>query len=451
MRLPGPRVLVASLVLVLVVAGGVVLLVRHHRAGSCGAGEARVGAAEVPHIFESVTDAALRQGSGAGDGSGSGRLGRLVRAIDKMPFGRVTGAVGYDYGQWLNVGGLPSALAAWTKGNAVVGILGPDLKPRWGIRQARVQHAWDADASHFFQLGLAKDRPLEVSSYALSDGARRWCASVGTVPTRYDDPLGTMVLPDGDVLVLADAPGSEASLVRLSGGSGSARWSRTLDGIDRGDFLGDLGGGVGVAGGRPTHQLGDPNAPKASGAALTGFDEKTGHRLWSWGTGQQVHVIGASSGLLLIEQFDAAGRLELIALDGEGHQVWSTQAPAGTGADGRLADGVLVLRTATRFVGIDGGTGHPLWRTPYPPLPHQGQVFPYGFELSSQPMIDTRHLLLGTTTALRTLDVHTGRLASYRLPTDGINTSFWPYQLAVTDDLLVVATNIGAVAVRRDG
>ena len=36
------------------------------------------------------------------------------------------------------------------------------------------------------------------------------------------------------------------------------------------------------------------------------------------------------------------------------------------------------------------------------------------------------------------------------LPTDGISTTYWPYQLAVTDTQIAIATNTGAVVVDRE-
>ena len=85
------------------------------------------------------------------------------------------------------------------------------------------------------------------------------------------------------------------------------------------------------------------------------------------------------------------------------------------------------------------------WRSAYSDRP---QFFPYGFTLDAQPMLDAGHLLLGTTTAVRSLDLATGRMTSYPLPTDGINTTYWPYQLAVTGNLVTVVTNTGAVVLR---
>jgi hypothetical protein len=41
-------------------------------------------------------------------------------------------------------------------------------------------------------------------------------------------------------------------------------------------------------------------------------------------------------------------------------------------------------------------------------------------------------------------------MTAARLPTDGINTTYWPYQLAVSPRHIAVATNTGAVVVRRE-
>ena len=83
-------------------------------------------------------------------------------------------------------------------------------------------------------------------------------------------------------------------------------------------------------------------------------------------------------------------------------------------------------------------------------MPKRPQFLPYGFELDSVPLLDDDHVLLGTTTALRTLDLSTGAMTSAALPTDGINTTYWPYQVAVSPGLIAVATNTGAAVVRRE-
>jgi hypothetical protein len=135
----------------------------------------------------------------------------------------------------------------------------------------------------------------------------------------------------------------------------------------------------------------------------------------------------------------------LLALGRDGAPAWTAVAPAGT-VDVALRGATVVARTATALVGLDASTGRQRWRTA---LPSGGQFFPYGFDLDAQPMLDGDHLLLGTTAAVRSLDLATGRLTTHPLPTDGINTTYWPYQLVVAGDLVVVVTNTGAVALRH--
>jgi outer membrane protein assembly factor BamB len=157
-----------------------------------------------------------------------------------------------------------------------------------------------------------------------------------------------------------------------------------------------------------------------------------------------VHVLGTGDGVVVVEQQDRDGR-QLVALGPDGHERWSAPASAGT-VDAALRAGTVVLRTGSALLGLDAGTGRQRWRTT---VPTRTQFFPYGFDLAAQPLLDDGHLLLGTTTALRSVDLRTGRMTSYPLPTDGINTTFWPYQVVVSGDLLAVVTNTGAVVLRR--
>ena len=59
-------------------------------------------------------------------------------------------------------------------------------------------------------------------------------------------------------------------------------------------------------------------------------------------------------------------------------------------------------------------------------------------------------MLVPTTTALVALDVRDGNQVGYPLPVDGVSTTYWPYQLLATPDLLGVVTNTGAVVTRRE-
>ena len=83
-------------------------------------------------------------------------------------------------------------------------------------------------------------------------------------------------------------------------------------------------------------------------------------------------------------------------------------------------------------------------------IPTKATFFPYGFTLDQMPSLDADHVLMPTTTALWILDVRTGTDVAYPLPTDGINTTYWPYQLVVTPNLLGVVTNTGAILAARE-
>ncbi len=83
-------------------------------------------------------------------------------------------------------------------------------------------------------------------------------------------------------------------------------------------------------------------------------------------------------------------------------------------------------------------------------VPQRPQLLPYGFQLDDVPLLDEGHALVGTTTGLRVLDLRTGSFtATAPLPTDGINTTYWPYAVVVSPHLIAVATNTSAVVMRR--
>ena len=105
------------------------------------------------------------------------------------------------------------------------------------------------------------------------------------------------------------------------------------------------------------------------------------------------------------------------------------------------------MRAGERWSAYDLTDGHRLWQRSVQARP---QFLPYGFELDSVPLLDADHVLIGGTTALHTLDLGTGGMTEAALPTDGINTTYWPYQLAVTGDAIGVVTNTGAVVARRE-
>jgi len=162
-------------------------------------------------------------------------------------------------------------------------------------------------------------------------------------------------------------------------------------------------------------------------------------------------VIGTDtgSGTAFVQEWNSrSGSARLIAIDSRGNQEWYAVPARGGYFDATLRSGRILLRTRNRWSAYDIENGHRLWTRV---LSDKPQLLPYGFELDSIPMLDEDHALIGTTTALRTLDLRTGDMPpTAPLPTDGINTTYWPYQLAVSAGLIAVATNTGAVVVRRE-
>jgi outer membrane protein assembly factor BamB len=140
------------------------------------------------------------------------------------------------------------------------------------------------------------------------------------------------------------------------------------------------------------------------------------------------------------------GGVRMLALSDDGTQRWSTE-PEDAAYETTLRDGVVVMKSASALYGYDAQTGEQLWKKP---VPTDRTYFPYGFTLGQMPSLDDAHLLVPTTTDLVVLDVHDGSQVTYPLPVDGINTTYWPYQLLATPDLLGVVTNTGAVVARRD-
>jgi outer membrane protein assembly factor BamB len=267
------------------------------------------------------------------------------------------------------------------------------------------------------------------------------------------DPFATYLFADGDVAVLGPGSGRRERVVRLSGRDGSVVWERTLD-AGSGDFLGDLGDGTLLMGGRAQFELFDPvlMEDRPEGPSLTLVSADDGHTIWSRQSpaGSDVHVVGTdpSSGTVVVQDWNGrSGVTRLVAIDRDGGQAWFA-VPARTAAfDATLRSGTVLVRAGTRWSAYDIEGGRRLWSRTVPERP---QFLPYGFELDSVPQLDEHHVLVGGTTALHTLDLRTGEMRSARLPTDGINTTYWPYQVAVSPRHIAVATNTGAVVVERE-
>jgi hypothetical protein len=279
---------------------------------------------------------------------------------------------------------------------------------------------------------------MQVTARRLGDGAARWCATVGTVPTRYGDPFATAPLASGDVLVLAGSSRGSV-LTRLRAGDGHATWRREVAGLHDGSVLVPFGSRV-VVGGRASYAMAGAGRDR-----IQALDPATGRSRWTWTAAGPAHVLGADGDQLLLEE-QVGGGLVLVALNRTGHEAWRRRLPGGTLPDLALRSGTVVVRTAGTLAGFTAVDGRPRWRVAVPARP---QYFPYGFQLDAQPQLDQAHLVLGTTDALVSLDLRTGHRARFPLPVHGIDTTYWPYQVVVTPDLLAVVTNSGAVVLRR--
>lgn len=375
------------------------------------------------------------------------RRDRLVGAAAAWgtPFGSVLAGVDYDYDQWLHLYGVAGGALAFTKRNAPVTYLSDeDLEPEWALRPSTARVAWDASAQQFVLLSLPTDRPIQVQSFRLTDATERWCRPIQSIFAE-GDPLATTVLGDESVVVAAKS-GTSAEVVRL-GTAGGVRWRANLPSVDRADFLGVLGDLV-VLGGREDHHLASEEHDPPDGPSLTAVSAATGDLVWRYSPADlgMAHVVGTAAGRLVLLERSGEG-VSLVSVRPDGRRQWARPLDP-TALQVALRGGVVLLKSRTHYVGRDAATGERLWRWKIP----TGRTFtPYGFTLAQMPSLDAGHVLLPTTEDLRVLDVRTGKSVGYPLPTDGINTTFWPYQLLSTDRLLGVVTNTGAVVIRRDG
>ena len=179
---------------------------------------------------------------------------------------------------------------------------------------------------------------------------------------------------------------------------------------------------------------------------------RDGSTIWkrSSPAGSDVHVLGTDpeTGIAVVQEWSAEpGQAGLRAINREGEDEWDVVPARGAPFDAAMRSGRVLVRAGNQWSAYDAATGERLWRRAMPAKP---QFLPYGFELADVPLLDPDHVLVGGTTALHTLDLRTGAMTSAPLPTDGINTTYWPYQLAVSDHLIAVATNTGAAVVRRE-
>ncbi len=380
----------------------------------------------------------------------------LVRtlAADPAPIGEVVGAVGYHYEQWAQVSAYAQGIGIRTRDNPDFTMLDDQtLAPRWSVQVHTPRSAYDASERRYLLTPMPADGPPDLVALDADTGRRVWCTQVGEHAVRADDPYATQVLAGEDVAVLSPGGGTQESVRRLSGRDGSLVWQRTLD-ADAGDFLGDMGEGTLVAGGRAQFDLFDPASVEArgAGAALVLLSARDGSTIWTRRApaGTDLHVLGTDpgSGTVFVQDWSARTQTtRLLAIDRSGNLAWYAVPAQGDYFDAALRSGRILVRARNRWTAYAIADGHRLWQRT---VPEQPQFLPYGFTLEAIPLLDADHVLIGGTTAVHTLDLRTGRLTSAPLPTDGINTTYWPYELAVSDHLIAIATNTAAVVVRRE-
>lgn len=432
-----PRRGIAALVaVVLLVAGVTVALVATHGGDGCTVASSL--AAKSP----------LLDSAGMTE-QPDDRLDTLVAAVTAMgrPFGGVRAGVGFDYGQWLHLYGVRGGVLAWTKNNAPVTFLDEtSLAAKWSLRPTTKRTAWDASADRFLLLSLAADQQTKVGSYDLRTGKPVWCSELDA--KQHDgDPVATTFLENGDALVAL--PGRNGIVMsRLGAETGRQAWQRSMAGVDRADFLAPLSADVVLAGGTEEFRLADANSRGRGGSVITAFSAKDGSTVWSWGGGADTvaHVIGIAGEQVLVELRTPAG-LQLVSLLAEnGSLSWQRPLPQAAYSSTLRGDTVLV-KSAAQVVAYQAADGEQRWSFD---VPTDRTFFPYGFTLGLMPSLDETHVLVPTTTSLEVLDVITGKHTDYPLPTDGVSTTYWPYQLLSTDRLIGVVTNTGGILADRD-
>ncbi|HET6166495.1 MAG TPA: PQQ-binding-like beta-propeller repeat protein, partial [Marmoricola sp.] len=276
-----------------------------------------------------------------------------------------------------------------------------------------------------------------------ADGHRAWCATVGQHQAA-GQPVATTFLEGGGVLT-ALPDGDRIALTRLSP-AGKRVWTRSFTGMSRADFLGDLTDSLVLAGGTEEYRLAEQAPKSEAGPAITALDASDGNPEWTWSAPADalVHVVGVDDGRAIAVERSPEG-VRMFALDDSGDEAWSV-TPRDAAYEATLRGGVVLMKSAAALYGYDASSGELLWTSK---VPTDRTYFPYGFTLGQMPSLDEDHVLMPTTTDLVVLDVRDGSTVDHPLPVDGISTTYWPYQLAVTGDAIGVVTNTGAVVAQR--
>lgn len=356
--------------------------------------------------------------------------------------GKPIAGVGYDYDRWLNLAALDTDLVVWTKRNPTWTLLdGRTLKPSWGAQAPAEGMTWTASTKRFFSIGVGKR--VEVNALQITDGDSAWCTTLPGAAKLVD--ISTTVTADDGVLVTT--PTSKGSrLTRLAGESGQIKWQQSLP--EQPNSIVIIDDEIALVGGMDYGSAFDPERIKSSPPpSLQGIAMGDGSLEWTWTANQPgtLRVLGPDGDAVLVAVVTPK-QIHISRIDRRGEAEEVLILPI-QDVQATIRDGVLVTRETTpdqSLVGRAAGTGKALWRFPIPTKP---QFFPYGYDLAGAPALGTTKLLLGATSKLVVLDVHSGARTTHKLPTDGINTTYWPYQLAVTGDgrLTGVVTNTGAV------
>lgn len=427
--------LVLGLALVLVLVGGGAVVVRKVWGPTCGA-----ETVQTPRSPLQSTEIMAQRPDVDRD--------RTVAAVAAMgaPFGPVVAGVDYYYDQFLRLYGVSGGLLAWTKNNAPVTFLSDDgLDPRWSLRPTAQRTAWDVSAEKFLLLNLPDAEPMTISQFDLSSGEPGWCIEL-SARHQPGEPLATTFLDGGDVVAAVPNQG-EIGLIRLSGKDGELRWSEVFATADRADYLGQLTEDLVLVGGSEESRLTDPAATSSGVSEVTAVDLSSGAEAWVWGDGPgtRLHVVGTTDGqsVLMVRKETT---VDLVALSAGGSVLWRTRLPAGS-REATLRGDVVVIRSDAGLSSFAASTGKPGWRRA---IPTNKPVIPLGFSLGQMPSIDADHLLMPTVSSLELLDLDDGTSTSYPLPTDGLSSAYFPYQLLATAQHLGVVTNTGAVISARE-
>lgn len=434
-RRPTYRLVVLGLALALIVVGGALFAVRMIWPPSCAAEkvDAAVSPLQSAEVMQQRPDA---------------DRDRTVAAVNAMgaPFGPVVAGRDYYYDQFLRLYGVPGGVLAWTKNSAPVTLLDDEtLDPRWSLKPTAKRTAWDVSEDKFLLLDLEEKGPVTIGQFGLRDAARDWCVEAD-LTHREGDPVSTAFLDDGDV-VLALPDGGGIALLRLDGDDGDEQWARKLATADRADYVGSPSGSLLVVGGSEESRLTDPAVGTSTSSAITGIDPADGSTTWTWddGPGSTLHVVGDVAGRLVVMVRNKAG-IDLVGISGQGKELWRTLLPAG-GRQTTLRGQVVLTRSDAGLTAYDALTGTKRWSRA---IPADKPSIPLGFTLGQMPSVDAEHLLLPTVSSLELLDLTDGTSTSFAMPTEGLSSDYFAYQLLASDRHLGVVTNTGAVVAARE-